>query len=99
MRPQGLAYAKAGRESGGLFFVVGTDGKTVLLADGRRRKLAAPKRKSLRHVEMLSSEEFELAAAGLDGEMTDRQIIRALAAYRAGLKQRREGTEVWQKTI
>ena len=99
MRPQGLAYAKAGRETGELFFVVENDGKTVLLTDGRRRKLAAPKKKSLRHVELLSSEEFELAAAGLGGEVTDRQIIRALAAYRAGLKQRREGTEVWQRTI
>lgn len=99
MRPTGLVLAVAGRETGRLFFVVGEDGERLFLADGRRRKLAAPKKKNLRHVMKLPQNEYERAAAGFGEEVTDRQIIRALAVYKAELKGRREGIEVWQKMI
>ena len=55
MRPVGLAAVKAGREAGGLFFVLGHEEGRALLADGRRRKLAAPKKKSLRIGKALKS--------------------------------------------
>ena len=84
MRPVGLAAVKAGREAGGLFFVLGHEEGRALLADGRRRKLAAPKKKNPRHFELLPPEEFGRAASLLGEELTDRKIIRALAAYKAG---------------
>jgi hypothetical protein len=99
MRPVGLAVAKAGRESGGVFFVLGYEEGRALLADGRRRKVAAPKKKNPRHIELLPPEEFGRAAAGLGEDVTDRQIIRALAAHKSRPQCLREGTEVWQKTI
>ena len=86
MRPAGLAVAKAGREAGGTFFVLGYEEGRALLADGRRRKIAAPKKKNPRHIELLAPDEFGRAAAMLGEDVTDRQIIRALAAHKAGRK-------------
>lgn len=45
-----IVEAVAGRDSGGLFAVVGCEEGYCLIADGKSRKLAAPKRKNLRHV-------------------------------------------------
>ena len=41
-----LVQATAGREQGKYFFVLETDGEYLLLADGKSRRIEAPKRKS-----------------------------------------------------
>ena len=46
-----LVLATAGREKGRLFFVVDVQNEYLLLADGRSRRLEAPKRKKCRHVQ------------------------------------------------
>jgi len=45
-----VARATAGKECGGLFVVTGVSDKYVFIADGRKRKLSSPKRKSLKHL-------------------------------------------------
>lgn len=40
----------AGRDKGKLFFVLGTEGEFLLLADGKSRRLERPKRKKRKHV-------------------------------------------------
>lgn len=45
----------AGHDKGTVFCVVGMDGKLLLLADGRRRKVQKPKRKQLKHLEFISN--------------------------------------------
>lgn len=46
-----VVIAKAGRDSGGCFVVVGcTDEGYVLIADGKRRKLAHAKKKKIKHL-------------------------------------------------
>ena len=40
-----LVQATAGREQGKYFFVLETDGEYLLLADGKSRRIEAPKRK------------------------------------------------------
>lgn len=40
----------AGHDKGSVLCVIGTDGEFLLLADGRHRKVQAPKRKKLKHV-------------------------------------------------
>ena len=45
-----IVRATAGREKGQVFCVVGTQEEMLLLADGKRRRLARPKRKKLGHV-------------------------------------------------
>lgn len=85
-----MEYAKAqivrslaGHDKGELFCVLDTDGAYLLLADGKRRKTASPKRKKAMHV--AGAGEFrhpvlETLQAGQG--VSDSDIRRALAAFR-----------------
>ena len=42
--------SRAGRDKGRLLAVVGTDGDLVLVADGKERPLARPKKKNPKHL-------------------------------------------------
>lgn len=61
-----VVRSKAGHDSNDIFAVVGTDGKYVLICDGKERKVEKPKRKNPKHIEktsfVLSPE--EMAANG-----------------------------------
>ena len=65
-----IVRSLAGHDRGGLFCVLDTDGPYLLLCDGKRRKLENPKRKKAVHT----------APAG---NLSNRDIRRALAAFRA----------------
>ena len=66
-----IVRSLAGHDKGELMVVVGVDGDgRLLLADGRRRKLAAPKKKKEKHVQFWGgahrlSEEDMLSDRGL----------------------------------
>ncbi|PWM38966.1 MAG: KOW domain-containing protein [Clostridiales bacterium] len=52
--PGAVVMATAGKEKGSKFVVVEDfNSRQVLIADGRHRKLARPKRKSVRHLVLL----------------------------------------------
>ena len=44
-----VVISTAGREKGQMFYVLETDGKYVLLADGKGRTIEKPKRKNRKH--------------------------------------------------
>ncbi|MBQ7767240.1 MAG: KOW domain-containing RNA-binding protein [Lachnospiraceae bacterium] len=46
------AISKAGRDAGKIYIIVGSENGTLLLADGVERKLANPKKKNSKHVEI-----------------------------------------------
>ena len=74
-----IVRASAGRDKGGFFAVLaaGDDGY-ALICDGRRRRLEHPKRKKVKHL-------FPTSAVLAEGSMqTNREIRKALAAYRNG---------------
>ena len=50
-----VVMAEAGRDSGGYFVIVEADEKYCLIADGRSRKLASPKRKNIKHIRVTDS--------------------------------------------
>ena len=80
-----LVLSLAGRDRGGLFCVTGRQGEWLLLADGKRRRISAPKRKKPRHVQAVDTEGFThpaLEALGRGEPITDRSLRRALAAFR-----------------
>ena len=83
-----IVRAVAGRDKGGLFFVVGTDGEgRLLLCDGKRRKLARPKAKKPRHVEILPGSDHPAARKLRQGEaLSDKELRGALAAFRDQLE-------------
>ena len=85
-----LVRAEAGRGKGALFCIAGGEGEYLLLADGKRRKLASPKRKKLRHVSVVDMGGFThpaLTALGRGEPVTDRALRRALAAFREESKE------------
>ena len=79
-----IVLAQAGRDKGGVFCVLDADGPWLLLADGKRRKTAAPKRKKAAHVQSAGPFGHPVLEKLLRGEpVTDSEIRRALAAFRA----------------
>ena len=76
-----------GHDQGNLFCVLGTEGDRVLLADGKRRKVAQPKRKNVKHVSPVGEshhETIEKVRAGLP--VKDRELRSALAVFRDELE-------------
>ena len=45
-----IVRALAGRDKGGFFIVLDTEGSFALIADGKRRRILHPKRKKLIHL-------------------------------------------------
>ena len=85
-----IVRSAAGREKDRIFCVVGMDQEQqrLLLADGKRRKLASPKRKKLGHVEFLTEHGHMYDHPAIEklkqGQaLTDKELRRALAAFRA----------------
>ena len=82
-----IVRSAAGRDKGGIFCVAGGEGAYLLLADGKRRRLAAPKRKKVGHVSWPEQEGFRHPALEKlrRGEpVSDRELRRALAAFKEG---------------
>lgn len=82
-----IVQATAGRERGELFFVIGQEGALLLLANGKGRTLAAPKRKKPRHTARLDQGDFRHPAVEKlqQGQtVSDRELRRALAAFKEG---------------
>lgn len=78
--PGQLVQSITGRDKGQIYLIVGFETATrVLLADGRNRKAATPKRKNIRHIRRLKALEEEVAVKIASGLMvTDEEIRRAI---------------------
>ena len=90
-----IVQSTAGHDKGELFCVVGVQEPYLLLADGRRRKGASPKRKKRAHVRFLELEGFDHSALrelNTGSSPSDRALRIALAAFKGG-------NHTWQKTI
>ena len=75
----GLALSTAGHDRGTLYLVLREDGGSVLLADGKLRKLARPKKKNRKHVIFLPEGLTEAVSGKLHDPLTDAALRRALA--------------------
>lgn len=76
-----LVLSTAGHDRGKLFFVMDTDGVYVFLANGKDRKIEAPKRKKLIHVKKVLRPDSPVAdriAAG--AQVLNSELRRELAA-------------------
>ena len=87
-----IVRSDAGRDKGKLFVVLAVEGEFLLLADGKTRKVEHPKRKKRRHVLFVASEETRLSEK-IKGEekITNSELRRTLAAYRAEIQPDQEG--------
>lgn len=48
-----LARSKAGHDAGRVYVIMDADGEYVYLADGRIRTVSRPKKKKIRHIELI----------------------------------------------
>ena len=77
-----MVEATAGREKGKPFFVLETDGEYLLLADGKSRRVEAPKRKKRKHVRFLAEGSGRVAEKIRERErVTNSELRKAIAAY------------------
>ena len=87
-----IVRSDAGRDAGKLFVVLAVEGEYLLLADGKSRKVEAPKRKKRRHVLFVSAEETRLSEKIKSKEkFTNSELRRTLAAYRGEVHPSQEG--------
>ena len=87
-----IVRSEAGRDKGKLFCVLAVEGEYLLLADGKSRKVEAPKRKKRRHASFFSAENTRLAEKIKSGEkISNSELRRTLAAYREAVQPDQEG--------
>ena len=80
LRKGSVVRSKAGRDKDKLMAVIGTDGKALLLCDGKERRLEKPKRKNPLHIAptktvlddsaMATNRSLRRALADTDGQLT-----------------------------
>ena len=86
-----VVISTAGRDKGEPFFVLGTEGDFLLLADGKQRRLENPKRKRRKHVALVGESHSLVAEKIRSSEkITNSELRRAIAAYVGG-NQDQEG--------
>lgn len=65
----------AGRDNGKAFIVVRTEGDYVYIADGETRRLEAPKKKKLKHIQGSYNVSEEIAA-GIESKTAENYMLR-----------------------
>ena len=87
-----IVRSDAGRDRGKIFIVLAVEGEYLLLADGKGRRVEAPKRKKRRHVPFVAADESRLADKIKRSEkITNSELRRTLAAYRGEVQPDQEG--------
>lgn len=95
-----IVISLAGRDKGNLFYVFDRNENSVFLADGKCRKLEKQKRKNIMHVRFVSESSPEIASIIKDGgKVSDKDLRKWLAIFKAGTGNDKGGTYVWQKTM
>lgn len=78
-----IVRSRSGHDKDQLFLVLAVDGSFVLLADGKRRRVEKPKRKSVKHVECVGEFSHPTIEKVRAGEPVGNRALRAaLAAIR-----------------
>ena len=87
-----LVEATAGREKGRPYFVLDVDGEYLLLADGKSRRVEAPKRKKRKHVRFLAESDSRVAHKIRSSEkVTNSELRKAIAVFGEHGDQDQEG--------
>lgn len=74
-----LVTSKSGRDQGRVYIVVQCpDAKTVVVVDGKYRKLAKPKRKNVIHLLEHNAISRDIQVAVAENKLTDEQVRRTI---------------------
>ena len=79
----------AGRDKDKIFIIIRTQEKSVFLVDGRTRKINNPKKKSAKHLEMISvAKGFDLAIKIQQGEpIANKKVYRIINAKKEKIQE------------
>ncbi|MDE6943961.1 MAG: KOW domain-containing RNA-binding protein [Lachnospiraceae bacterium] len=72
-----LAVSKAGHDKRKIYVITGEDDEYVYLADGRKRTVAAPKKKNKKHIQIIRKIQTERPNDGY----SDLEIKRTIKMY------------------
>ena len=87
-----IVVSVAGRDRRKLFYVIGTEGAYVLIADGKGRPLEHPKRKKCMHVQKIARSQTHVADKISAGErVLNSELRRDLAVYRRDHPSQNQG--------
>ena len=87
-----IVLSLSGRDKGKYFFVVDTAGEYVMIADGRYRKLEQPKRKKLKHLQLVRSGGSGVAAKICSGDkVLNSELRRDLATFGQQFNSQNQG--------
>ena len=87
-----IVVSLAGRDKGGLFYVLETDGTYAFLADGKTRKLERPKRKKLKHIRFGARTESRVAEKIRSGDpVLNSELRRDLAIFGQEFNSQNQG--------
>jgi len=77
------AFSLMGHDKGELFVVIDIDEEKglVYLADGKSRKVEKPKKKNIKHIQIINKTDEEIAGIFASGIPTDEEIKRAIKRY------------------
>lgn len=90
IQPYEIVLSLAGHDKGKLFCVIDAEDDFVLLANGKERKLDAPKKKRRKHIRGVGTSAHPAIERLQRGEpVTDRALRTLLAAFRASDPDRR----------
>lgn len=78
----GFAISKKGHDFGRLYVIINEDNEYVYLVDGKIRTLDRPKKKKMKHVDILNSYNPNLIEKINDNKVRDEDIKRALKLYK-----------------
>ena len=82
MEPSDIVLSLCGHDAGSVLFVMEVDGAFLLLADGKRRRAEAPKRKKAKHTRFLTQSDSRAARKIRNGEkVTNNELRRTLSDY------------------
>ena len=86
LRRGDIVLSLCGRDKGHALFVADLDDGYAILIDGKGRRLEHPKRKKQKHCKFLARDASRVSEKlGMGERVTNNDVRRALAAYRAGV--------------
>ncbi len=76
-----IVYSKCGRDKGRTFIVIDFDEEFIYLADGDLRKLEKPKKKKLKHVQIVNKVDLGIKEKLEKGYILDADLRKAIKAF------------------
>ena len=87
-----IVISIAGRDQGCLFYVLSAENGCALIADGKSRKIEAPKRKKLKHVRRVTRTDSRVAQKLLHGDpVLNSELRRDLAEISQQFNSQNQG--------